>query len=251
MHKVRISAVSYLNSTPFVYGLEHSDLIHEVELSLDIPAVCAEKLRSGTVQLGLIPVAVIPLLKEFHIISDYCIGAVGKVNSVMLYSDVPLNEIKTVLLDYQSRTSVSLVRVLASEYWKIDPSWEKASEGYIGNIGGSTAAVVIGDRTFGLNEKFRFVYDLADEWQKFSGLPFVFACWVSNTQLPGTFIEKFNSAMKLGLDSRPILIEELISSGKYKTDIAEYLYKSISYDYDAEKKQALQLFLSYLPDGGF
>jgi chorismate dehydratase len=93
---IKISCVRYLNSQPFVYGLKNNSIINDIELSLDTPSDCAEKLLNGTVDIGLIPVAVIPALKESHIISDYCIGADGKVETVLLLSDVPLNEIKNV-----------------------------------------------------------------------------------------------------------------------------------------------------------
>ena len=92
MDKVKISVVSYLNSKPFIMGLLKSNLADRIDLQLDIPAVCAQKLLEGKVDLGLIPVAVLPLLKEKYIISNYCIGAAGKVASVMLYSDVPLKQ---------------------------------------------------------------------------------------------------------------------------------------------------------------
>jgi chorismate dehydratase len=251
MDKIKVSAVSYLNSTPFVYGLEHSELIHEIELSLDIPAVCAQKTLTGAADIGLIPVAVIPQMKESYIITDYCIGAVGRVNSVMLYSHVPLEQIKKITLDNQSRTSVNLVRVLADNFWKISPQWEQAGQDYEKNIKGASAAVVIGDRTFEMNGEFPFVYDLAEEWQKFTGLPFVFACWVANKKLPGTFLEKFNSAIRAGLEKRPLIIAELKELKKYKIDIEEYLGKNISYQLDDEKRRALDLFLSYLPAEGF
>src|SRR6218665_991881 len=239
MEKIKISVVSYLNSKPFIYGIQHSEVINKIDLQLDIPAVCAQKLIDGTVDVGLIPVAVIPLLKEAHIISDHCIGAVGKVASVMLYSDVPLNEIKTVLLDYQSRTSVTLVKVLAQNFWNIHPEWIKAEANYENSISGTTAAVIIGDRTFGLEGKYKYVYDLAEEWQKFTQLPFVFACWVANKKLPDTFLSSFNEALQAGLDSRPQLIAEITAGKKYNTDIDTYLNKSISYDLSDAKKQAL------------
>ncbi|MBA3972463.1 MAG: menaquinone biosynthesis protein, partial [Bacteroidetes bacterium] len=177
MQKIKISVVSYLNSKPFIYGLKHSSLMDQIDLELDIPAVCAQKLKERKVDIGLVPIAILPELTEKYIISDYCIGAVGKVASVMLYSDVPLEEIKFVLLDYQSRTSVALVKVLAKKFWKIKPEWINAGVDYENKISGSMAAVIIGDRTFGLNDKYRYAYDLAEEWQKFTGLPFVFACW--------------------------------------------------------------------------
>lgn len=246
MEKIKISVVSYLNSKPFIYGLQHAEILNEIDLQLDIPSVCAQKLLDGKVDIGLIPVAVIPKLKEHYIISDYCIGAVGKVASVMLYSNVPLLEIKTVLLDYQSRTSVTLVKVLAKNFWKIDPEWIPATTDYENNVSGTTAAVIIGDRTFGMENKYAYSFDLAEEWQKFTQLPFVFACWVSTKKLTEQFLYDFNQALKLGLENRPLLINELEASGKYKTNIDQYLNKSLSYEYDAAKKQALALFLNYL-----
>src|ERR1039458_6553628 len=103
--KIKISVVSYLNSKPFIYGLQHSTFLNEIDLQLDIPSVCAQKLIDGQVDIGLIPVAALPQLKDPYIITDYCIGAEGKVASVMLYSNVPLHEITAILLDYQSKTS--------------------------------------------------------------------------------------------------------------------------------------------------
>src|SRR6185436_13549106 len=143
---IKISCVRYLNSQPFVYGLKNNSIINDIELSLDTPSDCAEKLLNGTVDIGLIPVAVIPALKESHIISDYCIGADGKVETVLLLSDVPLNEIKNVLLDYQSRTSVLLVRILADKFWKISPQWIDGENDFEKRISGTTAGLVIGDR---------------------------------------------------------------------------------------------------------
>jgi chorismate dehydratase len=243
--KIKISVVSYLNSKPFLYGIEHSDILKEIDLQLDIPSVCAQKLMDGTVDIGLIPVAVIPLLKESYIISDYCIGAIGKVSSVMLYSQVPLSFIKSILLDYQSRTSVTLVRVLAKEFWSISPEWVTASTDFENNIQGNTAAVIIGDRTFGLENKYAYAYDLSQEWEKFTGLPFVFACWVANKKLPQAFIHDFNTVLKYGIDHRSQLIEVLKAASTYNTDIEKYLTRSISYEYNNPKKRALALFLDY------
>lgn len=246
MSKIKISVVSYLNSKPFLYGLNHSALINEIDLQLDIPSVCAQKLIDGKVDIGLIPVAVLPQLKEKYIISDYCIGAEGKVASVILYSKVPLQEIKNVLLDYQSKTSVLLVKVLAGNFWKIAPQWIPAKADYENDIEGSTAAVIIGDRTFELENKYPYSYDLAEEWQKFTQLPFVFACWVANKKLPDHFIHKFNEALRYGIDNRTKLIAELVGKNTYPTDIATYLNINIKYDYDSSKEKALKLFLDYI-----
>ena len=245
MDKIKISAVSYLNSKPFIYGLQQSNILNQIDLQLDTPSDCAQKLIDGKIDIGLIPVAVIPNLPQHYIISDYCIGAHGKVASVMLYSNVPPDKIKTILLDYQSRTSVMLVKVLAKYFWKINPVWVNATTDFENNITDSIAAVIIGDRTFGLENKYTYTYDLAQEWHWFTQLPFVFACWVANKQLPTPFITQFNAALKFGLDNRETLIDELNASKKYNTDISFYLNNNIKYDYDDEKKQALQLFLKY------
>jgi chorismate dehydratase len=246
MNKIKISLVSYLNSRPFLYGLEHYKLQTELDLALDIPSVCARKLMEGEVDLGLVPIAILPKLSEHYIISEYCIGAEGKVGSVMLYSNVPLAEIKNVLLDYQSYTSVTLVRVLAKFFWKINPEWTPATADFENNIDENTAAVIIGDRTFGLENKYLYSYDLSEEWQKFTGLPFVFACWVANKKLPESFINEFNKALKYGMDNRQALITELVNSKVYPTNIDVYLNETIKYDFDDSKKKALDLFLNFV-----
>lgn len=239
---VRISAVSYLNTKPFLHGLEISP-VKDISLSLDIPSECARKLLENEVDLGLIPVAVIPQLKEAHILPGYCIGADGPVESVKLYSQVPLAEIKTIFLDYQSRTSVTLARVLANEYWKISPEWKKAQAGFESEISGTTAAVVIGDRTFTLNGTFNYEFDLAEEWKKLTGLPFVFACWVSNKVLEKDFISAFSSALEAGLRDISKVIEE--ESPKYLPfDVEKYLLKSLNLRLDKQEEIAIGLFLA-------
>lgn len=244
--KIKISVVSYLNSKPFIYGLSHSKLVNKIDLQLDIPSVCAQKLIDEKIDIGLIPVAVLPQLNEKYIISDYCIGAEGKVSSVMLYSKVPLQEINTILLDYQSKTSVQLVKVLADNFWKIKPQWTPAQAEYENKIHGNTAAIIIGDRTFNMEDKYPYSYDLAEEWQKFTQLPFVFACWVANKKISDNFISEFNQALKYGIDNCSSLIAELTEQKNYPIDIEVYLKHTIKYEYDSLKKQALNLFLSYI-----
>jgi chorismate dehydratase len=242
---IKVSVVSYLNSKPFIYGLEHSGILIKIELSLDMPSHCADKLLDGSVDIGLVPVAILPKMKEYHILTDYCIGAIGAVRSVMLYSDVPLNKIRKVYLDYQSRTSVMLTRVLAHYFWSIKPQWLNTEEGYEDLVADDTAAVVIGDRALLLENKYKYAYDLAEEWEKFSGMPFVFACWVANKQLPEAFLADFNAAISLGIDNKEAAINEWITKTNSDIDVREYLEKNISYELDKRKRQALDLFLRF------
>lgn len=246
--KIKISAVNYLNSKPFIYGLEHTAIINEIDLQLDIPSVCAAKLIENKVDIGLVPVAILPELDDYTIISEYCIGADGEVGSVLLLSEVPIHEIKTILLDYQSRTSVELMQVLAGKHWNIQPIWQDAKENYETQIGGTTAGVVIGDRTFTLKDKFNYCYDLAAEWKKLTSLPFVFACWVSNKKLPADFISRFNEALKEGLASKATVIAESNNEYGTKVDVKDYLENKLSYHLDEKKKQALDLFLKYIKE---
>jgi len=245
--KIRISIVSYLNAKPFVYGIEKSGFLSDYILEKDIPSVCADKLIQGKVDIGLIPVASLPFLKEYHILTDYCIGAIGAVSSVVLYSQVPLGEIKTILLDFHSRTSVMLARILAKKYWETELNWINAQEDHIKNIKGSVAGIVIGDRTFELDNKFEFTYDLSQEWHKFTGLPFVFACWVSNKMLPKDFITQFEKAIAFGVKNKQQVIDNLRDSYN-AVNVEEYLTSYISYELDAAKRKALQLFLTYLKE---
>lgn len=244
--KVKVSAISYLNTLPFIYGIKHSAIQNEINLALDIPSDCAKKLLNGEVDLGLIPVAILPQLKEYHIISDYCIGANGKVDSVALYSDVPLEEIEHIYLDYHSRTSVTLVQLLANEHWQIKPNWLTADSDFIDKIEGKSAGVIIGDRTFNLPKAYQYKYDLAEEWKKYTGLPFVFACWAANKELPASFISKFNDALKIGVNNIDAVVLDADQSIIPKAKLHNYLNENIDYRLDSDKQVALQKFIKYI-----
>src|SRR5688572_6575193 len=101
--KIRISIVNYTNTLPFKWALKRDSLLKRIDLQEDIPSICAQKLKFGQVDLALVPVALIPELDKYFIETDYCIGADGVVDSVKLYSEVPLEEITSITLDYQSK----------------------------------------------------------------------------------------------------------------------------------------------------
>jgi chorismate dehydratase len=245
MEKIKISAVSYLNSKPFVYGIVNSKIVNKIDLSLDMPSLCASKLKDRTVDIGLVPVAVIPEIQGARIISDFCIGATGKVRTVILASQVPVNEIKTILLDYQSRTSIRLVQVLAKHYWKISPVFEKAQTDYISkDIKDTKAGVIIGDRVFDAEKKFKYIYDLSLEWGRMTDLDFVFACWVANKEIDPEFIVEFNQALKKGIVNIPDVISEN-SDLLPVEDLENYYQENISYPLNEKKRKGLELFLSY------
>lgn len=232
MNKIKVSAVSYTNSKPFVYGLMHSRILDEIELSLDIPSDCASKLIDNKVDIGLVPVAALLHVKDYQIISNYCIGANGAVDSVFIFSNKPIQEIKTLQLDPQSRTSNNLAKVLLKNFWKINPEFVDHNQ--------ADAFVQIGDRTFGKKEQFLYPYDLAQEWLNFTGLPFVFAVWASNKPISETFKISFNEALKLGLDH----IEEVLKTlNKVENfDLNNYLMKKVDFILDDGKLKAIIKF---------
>lgn len=238
MNKIRISAVSYTNTKPFIYGIEHDDVLQQIELSLDIPTDCAAKVISGQVDVGLIPVAAIPNVPNANIIGDYCIGSVGAVNSVFIFSDVPVQEIATVRLDSHSRTSNNLAKVLLKFYYKLNVTFTTDADAK------TDAYVLIGDRTFGKKDQYAYAYDMGQEWMNFSGLPFVYAAWVANKEIPAAFVTAFNRALKLGLDSRATLLKEL--PGNPHFDLDDYLMHKLDFDLTDKKREALNLFLSYI-----
>jgi chorismate dehydratase len=241
--KIRVTAVSYLNTKPFLYGLMQHPIHNSLDISLDIPSVCAENLKSGKADLGLVPVAVIPELDSAEIISDYCIGAVGAVKTVCVYSQVPIHQVEKILLDFHSKTSVALLKILLKRFWRLSPQLEQGKEGYISKIEGSTAGLVIGDRTIGLEEKYAYCYDLSETWTQMSGLPFVFAAWVSTKPLPKTFLHDFNAALALGLEHIPELMY-ILPTEYFAFDLKAYFTHYISYDLDKSKRAGLALFLS-------
>jgi chorismate dehydratase len=238
--RIRVGAVSYLNTKPFLYGIKRSGLIDSIDLIEEYPARLTKMLLNDEIDVGLVPVITIPLLPESHIITQYCIGTEGEVASVALFSEVPLSEITTVLLDYQSRTSVNLARVLLKEYWQKEVIIENATTDYISKIKGTTAGVVIGDRALEQRLISPYIYDLGAAWKAYTALPFVFAAWVANKSLGNSFEEEFNSANQLGLQ----LINEVVADTYYPAyDLTTYYTKNVDYFLTEEKFKGMQLFL--------
>lgn len=235
----KISVVSYLNSKAFIKGLEQDSLF---DYRLDVPAECARRLRDNEVDIGLIPVATIPEIPNANIISDYCISAFGEVNSVFLFSNSAVHNLKKIYLDNHSRTSNKLCQFLIENHWRVEVEWLKRDNDLI-ELKESEALVLIGDRTFNQIGKYKFQYDLAEEWRKYNGLPFVFACWVANKEIDKEFIDQFNNALSSGLQKINEVIEE--NSLAY-FDVDDYLKNKIQYNLTGQKREVIKLFLNNL-----
>lgn len=246
MKPIRITAVSYLNTLPFIYGITHSGLLHPYELSLEVPSLCAKKLLNRESDLSLVPVGAFPLFPRYELVGNYCIGALGNVMTVLLLSNDPVNMLNTIYLDEDSLTSVKLVKILAKRFWSIKPEWKGLHGIDPMNLEQGEGIVLIGDKTFGMCGKFSHCYDLAGAWHQFTGLPFVFAAWISNEKLPIEFISQFEAALAWGVaHSRESII---LAKKSYISDeqLIIYLEKDISYPLDDMKQKALALFLEWV-----
>ncbi len=241
---VKVAAVSYLNTKPLLYGLTHHPVAREIRLTLDYPSKIADQLIGGSVDLALVPVAILPLLRSFQIVGDYCIGADGPVASVGLFSGVPLDQIRQIYLDYQSRTSVALLKLLCAEFWKIQPRFLDTNEEFLDRIRGTDGGLLIGDRALFQRTRSPYCEDLGAAWKSFTRLPFVFAAWVSNRPLSPGFVREFNAANRLGLDH----IEDVVRENPCPwIDLRAYYTRHISYALTAEKRKGLEKFLELLP----
>lgn len=241
--KIKVGTVSYLNAKPLIYGFETGMMKEQIELIADYPSAIATLLLEHKIDIGLVPVAVIPQLSEYYIIGNFCIGAVGEVASVCLFSNVPINEIQSVILDYQSKTSVALLKILLKHHWKINPVFIEGKEGYENKINGNTAGLVIGDRAMMQKKTSPYIYDLSSAWMEMTGLPFVFAAWISNRPLSPEFIEMFDKANQLGFSNLDKVIANFPEAG---FDLLKYYTQFISYNLDNAKKEGLSRFLSLL-----
>lgn len=208
--------------------------------------MCAERLKSGDADIALVPAGALPDFRNYHIVSDYCLGAVKKVITVLLLSHKPLGKIKKVYLDFDSRTSARLVQVLSQSFWKTEPVFERLKPGQAEHFSKKEAIVAIGDKTFGMRNDYPYVYDLADEWIKFTGLPFVFALWISLKPIPEDVKVPFNLALASGINNIDEVLKYFSSRLPQNADCRKYLTENISYTFDKAKRDGLNLFLSYL-----
>lgn len=238
-----ITVVSYINTFPFIYGIEKSGILlpSDYQLTKVYPSLCAQAYYNRMAEIVLLPSGAINHFDELITIKGNCIGAEGKVKSVMLFSQKPIEDVKTLILDYQSTTSNKLVKILAKFYWRKKFDFLSSNKGYEEKINDDVAVLVIGDRALNLMGKYNYNYDLATEWFNFQQLPFVFAYWVKTKPIDLNFIEKFNKALKWGLQHKQEALETYLHADQILLD---YLMNDISYNFDEQKMEGLKAFYS-------
>ena len=245
---IRVSALPYLNTVPFVYGLKQKCMDKYIRLSYATPAETAQQLQHNQCDLAIVPVACVPYLSHYEIIGKHCIGAVSKVASVLLCSRMPVAQIKEIALDQESRTSVQLVQLLLRDYWHVTPSFVPLPVDFPDRC--PENKVLIGDRALQYGGRSPYIYDLAEHWIQWTGKPFVFALWIANKKLPDGFADMFDQALVYGLAHIDEAIDDLKDNRFSKDFSKEYLTKNISFSLDQAKQEGLQLFWNRVKNFG-
>ena len=241
--RVRVGAVNYLNTKPLVYSLER--LAPEIELLFDFPSRLADDLAAARLDVALIPTVEFFRDPKYSIVSDACIACHGPVLSVKLFCRKPFAEIQTLALDDGSRTSVALARILLKERFGLEPRLERLPVDASLDDTQADAVLLIGDRAIHSRPgKFAAVWDLGDEWCRWSELPFVFAMWTARAGVDlGDLELAFNAARDEGVAHLPEIAErEAAPLGLTQPQCLSYLRDNLYFYLGPREQRGLELF---------
>jgi chorismate dehydratase len=251
MSGLRISVVQYLNSVPLIWGMLHGRQQGNYELHFATPAHCADAVREGKADIGIIPAIEYHRIPHLEIISGISIASKVRVRSVLLLSKVPIEKIQSVAVDTSSRTSVAFLRILLGKFYSravnLIPSAPRPEEMLVG----ADSALVIGDPAFTYRGSAR-VYDLAAEWKKFTGLPFVFAFWAGHRDKNLSLHRReFEESREFGLAHvDDIAAEYALKLNTEAAEVKVYLTENINYSLDEENLAGLRLFFKLAREVG-
>jgi chorismate dehydratase len=256
--KTRVGAVRYLNTKPLVWRL--AERSPEIDLSFDLPSRLADRFARGDLDVALIPAVEALQHTQYVILSDACIACRGPVWSVKLFSRVPIGKIRTLALDEGSRTSVALVQILLAERAGVRPQLRPLGIGQSTADTDADAVLLIGDRAIhSPPEPFAEVWDLGDEWCRWSELPFVFAMWTARSGLPaaGEVSAALAQARDEGLANlEEIARDEAAAVGLTTRECLHYLRDNLHFTLGPRERDGLRLFhqhaarLGLVPHGG-
>src|SRR5215469_14208094 len=181
MPQLRVSAISFLNTAPLMWDFEHGETARELarhfDVSYTIPSSCAEQLRTGAADIGIIPVAAYTTIPDLVVVPGVAIAAKEAVRSILLFSKVPVEKIRSVATDDSSRTSAALVEIFLRKFVGVAPGFSRQRPDLKEMLKWHDAALLIGDPALQARTEGRYVYDLAEQWRRWTGRPFVFAFW--------------------------------------------------------------------------
>jgi chorismate dehydratase len=241
--RLKVGAVTYLNTKPLVYCLPQ--FAPQADLRFDVPSGLADDLAARRLDVGLIPSIEYFQNPAYEIVSDACIACRGPVLSVKLFSRVPIVKIRSLALDTGSRTSAALVRIMLYEQYGLEPRFEPLPMGASLTDAAADAVLVIGDRAIHSPPgRFAAVWDLGDEWFRWTGLPFVFAMWV---QRPGVDVQPLAAALAEARDCGVANLEKIAETeaapqGLTVPQCLAYLRDNLYFYLGDEERRGLQLF---------
>ena len=253
----RISIIDYLNAAPLNYGFKHGLGFEHFHLKFQVPSLCADKLRDGQVDAGLISSIEYLRIPDLRIVPGLCIASPKRVRSVVILSKVPPEQITSLALDTSSRTSVVLAQLLLRERYGVTPAVTDMGPDLGAMLADHDAALMIGDAAMRAPKQGLFVLDLAEEWHAWTGLPFVFALWLIRKDapelpLPGGVAPFFHKSLEIGLAQLPAIVEEARRTiGWTKIELQEYLTENISYTLGEAERESLALFFEKAVRHGF
>ena len=251
MKRLRISSISYLNTAPLMWDFEHGDAGKDFEISYTVPSLCAAALQTGSADIGIIPAAAYATIPDLSILPGVAIASRRPVRSILLVSKVAVREISSVALDSSSLTSVALVKILFQKLWKSGPAFSTEAPDLEKMLARHDAALLIGDPALRADRSRFRTYDLAEEWIKFTGKPFVFAFWavrdaaLANLAMNLDLAAVFQRSRDHGL--LPVNREKIVKAWSPRVGISEaavrnYLTHNIHYELDSACLEGLQLF---------
>jgi chorismate dehydratase len=259
MKRLRISAISYLNTAPLMWDFEHGRAGDAFDISYTLPAQCAASLRAGSADIGIIPAAAYCSIPDLAIIPGVAIASRRAVRSILLVSKVPLENIRTVALDTSSMTSVALTKVLFAKWWGGRPSFSAMAPDLDKMLQQRDAGLVIGDPALQIDRARHITYDLAEEWIHFTGKPFVFAFWAARQAALRDAARDSDLALSFQQSRDHGLVPENVDQiardwaqrlGLSETMVKDYLTHSIHYFLDTDCLAGLRLFYKYAEECG-
>jgi chorismate dehydratase len=256
MSALRISAISFLNTAPLMWDFENGEsaerLRQHFEISYTVPSHCAQQLSEGSADIGIIPVAAYTTIPDLVIVPDVAIAAKDKVRSILLVSKAPLEKIRNVATDDSSRTSAALVEIYLRKFVGVDPGFTRQKPNLKEMLQWHDAALLIGDPALQTRTDGYHVYDLAEEWRRWTGRPFVFAFWAVRKAALRDVSPQLNiaQAFQQSRDNGLKHISEIATAWTAKLGltlqlISDYLTENVDYTLDAENLEGLRLFYRY------
>jgi len=241
--RVRIGAVTYLNTRPLTFALPR--LAPQAEIVFDLPSRLADQLAAGQLDVATVPSIEYLRHPLCTIVSDACVACAGPVRSVKLYSRVPVGQIRTLALDEGSRTSAALAQILLKERFAVEPQVQSFPIGASPEDFTTDAAMLIGDRgMLPARSDYAFTWDMGEEWVRWTGLPFVFSMWIAR---PGVDLRGVDIALAAARDDGITRLPEIArleapALGIPEAECLAYLRDHLEFHLGQRQRQGLQRF---------